>query len=122
MAIPPDIEQFRLSANEVALDRPPRRRLRHKDESGRFIKGPLPFKWMCVAASLPGRALAVGLALWFEAGCKKSDSVTLTSKLLGCFGLERGAKMRALQNLQRAGLIEYSVTPGKNPEVRILHQ
>lgn len=122
MAIPPDVGQFRLPANGVAFTGAMKKRPRNRDQSGRFIKGPLPFKWICTAASLPGRALAVGLALWFEAGCKKSDTVTLTSKLLASFGIERGAKMRALLNLKKAGLIDYSVTPGKNPDVRIVHK
>jgi hypothetical protein len=120
MSIHLDIEQFKLATTAIPSATTNKRRLRHRDESGRFIKGPLPFKWMCVAASLPGRALAVGLALWFEAGCKKCNTVTLTSKLLSSFGVERGAKMRALHNLKDAGLIKYSVTPGKNPEVCIL--
>ena len=106
--------------NEIAIARTAKRRPWNRDESGRFIKGPLPFKWMCNAAMLPGRALAVGLALWFEAGCKKTDTVTLTTKLLSRLGVERGAKMRALRNLREAGLIEYKGTSGKNPEVRIL--
>lgn len=96
--------------------------LRVRQKSECFIKGPLPLDWISAAAMLPGRTLAVGLALWFEAGCKKSMTVTLTTKLLASFGVERGAKMRALRKLKEAHLIEYKVRCGKNPVVRILRQ
>jgi hypothetical protein len=30
----------------------------------RFLKGPVPMPWLATAARLPGKALAVGIALW----------------------------------------------------------
>ena len=46
--------------------RPPR----HKPGE-KFLKGPVPWQWVEAASRLPGKALAVGLAAWREAGCRK---------------------------------------------------
>ena len=38
---------------------------------GRFLKGPVPWLWIVVAAALPGKALLIGLCLWRLAGAMK---------------------------------------------------
>ena len=42
-----------------------------------FIKGPIPLAWMMAAATPPGKCLHVGLALWYLAGLKKTNTVAL---------------------------------------------
>ncbi len=88
--------------------------------NGEFLKGPIPLDWLSVASSLPGKALAVALAIWFEAGRRRSSEVTLTTAILARFGVGRKAKYRALQKLERARLISVMRVPRKNPLVRIL--
>ena len=93
-----------------------RRRVR-----GEFLKGPVPLAWLSAASKLPGKAaLAVGLALWFEAGRRRSQTVTLTSAILARFGVNRKGKYRGLASLEREGLIEVVRVPRRNPVVTIL--
>ena len=54
---------------------------------GEFLKGPIPLDWLSTAAKLRGKApLAVALAIWFEAGRRKSNEVILTTAILARFG------------------------------------
>jgi hypothetical protein len=85
-----------------------------------FLKGPIPLSWLTPASCLPGKALAVGLALWFERGRKRYRSVTLTTPILARFGVNRKAAYRALQRLEEAALVTVARRAGKNPVVTIL--
>ena len=87
-----------------------------------FIKGPIPLAWLSAAAELPGKAaLAVGLALWFERGRRKSDEVTLTTTICRRFGVvDRKGKYRGLAALEEAGLVAVEWRPNRNPVVTIL--
>jgi hypothetical protein len=69
---------------------------------------------------LPGKALAVGVALWFLRGVRRSYTVTLGSATLEQFGVDRFAKYRALKNLEQAGLVRVKRRRKKNPVVTIL--
>lgn len=84
-----------------------------------FLKGPVPVPWLAVATGLPGRALAVGVALWFKAGLTGSHTVKPTGALWQQFGLTRQAVYRGLRQLESAGLVEVDRAPGKNPVVLI---
>ena len=66
---------------------------------------------------LPGRALAVGIACWFEAGIagKREISVNLSR-----VGVERTAASRGLAALERAGLVQVERRPGRKPLVRVI--
>jgi hypothetical protein len=79
-------------------------------------------RWLRRAADLPGKALHLALALWFEAICSpdRSPVVKLQRRKRGWFGLERRAFYRALQSLQKAGLIGVEPRRGKVPRVTIL--
>ena len=86
-----------------------------------FIKGPIPLAWLSAAAELPGKAaLAIGLALWFERGRRKSDEVLLTAAICERFGLDRKGKYRGLAALEEAGLVAVERRPNRNPVVTIL--
>src|SRR5262249_47178588 len=88
---------------------------------GGFLKGPIPLAWLSVACSLGSKAaISVSLAIWFEAGRRKSDLVKLTSAILERFHVNRKAKYRGLALLEEAGLIAVYRQPRKNPEVTIL--
>lgn len=88
---------------------------------GEFLKGPVPLAWLSAASKLPGKSpLAVGLALWFEAGRRRSVTVTLTSAVLARFGVDRKGKYRGLASLERAGLVEVVRVPRRNPQVTII--
>jgi hypothetical protein len=90
---------------------------------GEFVSGPLPLNWLARACGLPGvKTLATALAIWFEAGRRaRRDNLNLTSEILRRFGVtNRSAKQRALEALEREGLISVERQQRKNPKVTIL--
>ena len=88
---------------------------------GEFLKGPIPLLWLTAAAQLSGKApVAVGLAIWFESGRRKSNEVKLTTAILQRFAVKRKSKYSALKSLEEAGLIRVRREPRKNPVVTIL--
>ena len=84
-----------------------------------FVKGPIPLWWLTSAARLPGKALAVGVALWYRAGLKKSRTVRGSWRLWDSFGVGRTAVYRSLRQLEDAGLIRVERQNGKNPVITI---
>lgn len=88
--------------------------------NGRFLKGPIALNWLIAAAQLPGKTSEVAIALWFLVGVHKSHRVKLSNKLLKEFGVDRFAKNRALQVLEKSGLISLTRRAGCSPEVTIL--
>jgi hypothetical protein len=84
------------------------------------LKGPIPWDWLVAAMALPGRALAVGLVVWFEAGCKTRRTVSVSLARLGRAGLSEGAARRGLRLLERARLISIAYPPGRGLVVTIL--
>jgi hypothetical protein len=86
---------------------------------GRFIP-PIPMPWFDRAAVLPGKALAVGMVLWYLARRGRSQTVVLTQAALKQHGLGRWAKYRALKALESAGLVSVRRRDRKNPQVTLL--
>lgn len=91
---------------------------RHK-KGEKFLKGPIPWDWLCLAAQQKGRSLHVAIALWFLAGMNKKRTVALTNTVLQGLGINRFTKSRALRTLERAQLITISSHKGRNPVVTI---
>jgi hypothetical protein len=104
---------------EVLSEPSERRRLAKQGRiAGEFVRGPIPVAWIARAAKLPGRALAVGLALWFIVGVgRRSNAVCPT--LLQKFGVSRKAGYRALQSLEAAGLVMVERRRGRCSHVTI---
>ena len=86
----------------------------------KFLKGPIPWKWIVLAARQPGKALHVAIALWFWAGISKSGRIELNNILLKTLGVTRFAKHRSLLSLEQAGLISVEQTRGRSPVVTLL--
>lgn len=85
-----------------------------------FIKGPLPLWWFEQAAALPGKALHVALAIWFQVGLEGTQTVKLGQKRVNRFGVSRDARYDALRRLADAGLIELVQHPGQSPTVTVI--
>ena len=66
------------------------------------------------------KAGAVGIALWFLVGVKKSQSFRATRQIEEIAGCGRKAVYAALDALENAGLIKFSPAPGARPIVEIL--
>jgi hypothetical protein len=88
----------------------------------KFLRGPVPQPWLRRAAELPGKALAVGLALWFLRGCRGRWTVRLTRRTLQRFGVRRKPGYLGLKNLEAAGLVRVRRRVGVSPVVTIRHR
>ncbi len=115
-----DIEKLSISKNNsfdnLAKDtKPPRHTAGEK-----FLKGPIPWNWICKASKLPGKALAVALAIYHLAFILNSRTVKLQKKITDEMGIKRITKYRAITALQNAGLISAIIHRGRLPVITIL--
>ncbi len=95
--------------------RPPRHRT---DEE--FLKGPIPWSWLHCAIGLPGRALAVALLLWKEAGIRNQRTVRINLSAHEALGMKRATARRGLRSLASAKLVTVTHRPGQSAEVTLL--
>jgi hypothetical protein len=65
---------------------------------------------------LPGKALAVGLVAWREAGCRNECTVPVN---LSALRMPRRTAQRALQALEAAGLVAVEHRDGRPPLVTL---
>jgi hypothetical protein len=92
----------------------------HKERAKqRFLKGPVPLPDLAAAARLPGRALALYVAILHQADLTRSPRVKLPRVLLDMFGIDKDAKSRGLKVLEQAGLISIQHKPGCNPTATV---
>jgi hypothetical protein len=115
---PFDIKNLSLPERRRATpsnQKPPRHKAGEK-----FLKGPIPWKWLTQAAQLPGKAIHVGIVLWFLAGIKLRRTVALSGSILRDFGVDRYAGYRGLKTLEGASLVSVNRHPGRNSLVTIL--
>ena len=107
----------------------PVKRVRHDSSTGRyveaplsipFLKGPIPMPWLSEAAKLPGKALNVGIAIWWLQGMSKAKTFKLTAKALDQLGVSRDATSAGLKRLEAQGLIRVQRSAGQRPTVEIL--
>lgn len=76
--------------------------------------------WLSAAASLPGKTLNLGIAIWWLAGMAKTKTFKLTGKALMNFGISKDAASDALKRLEAHGLIRAYRAPGQRTTVEIL--
>jgi hypothetical protein len=95
-------------------------RRREPRVGGLFLRGPVALDWLAQAARLRGRALAVGVLLWFMVGLTKSRSVHVPGCRLADFGLDRFALYRGLAALERAKLVTLRRRRGAHPRVTVV--
>ena len=84
-----------------------------------FLKGPVPIKWLAIAARQKGKTLHVAIVIWQLSGMEKNCTVSLSNKQLKEFGVNRFAKARAFEELSKAGLITVERHPGRSPVITI---
>jgi hypothetical protein len=120
---PFDPRALRLSDEELKklLEREPKKPPRPRP-GGKFLKGPVPWNWLARALRLPGKALAVGVLLWWEAGCANRATVRFHQGLrrelgLGC---HEDTVRRGLRALEAAGLVRVGRPSGRCLEVTLL--
>jgi len=116
--IPFALERLRFPA---AVPASPRTRVVARHEPGnRFLKGPIPMAWLSCAIALPGKAVHVGLVLWFHSGLARSNRVSVSMSSFTRYGVSRYAAARGLAALERAGLVTCERAPGRKARVEIL--
>ena len=116
---PIDPKKLSLSEKKVQGDLPSKLPPRHK-RGEKFLKGPIPWNWLCRAAQLCGKALQVAIAIWFLAGIHKRREVKLSGAAVTDLGVSRYACYRGLKLLEKAGLISVHRAPGRKAIVTIL--
>ena len=85
----------------------------------RFIKGPIPLKWVLTASALTGKSLEISMVLWFLKGVTRKNTVKLNGKLIRSFGVSRSTLYRGLAEMENAGLISIQRQIGRSPVVTI---
>src|SRR6201995_5546538 len=86
---------------------------------GRFLKGPIPMTDLWRAARLPGKALALYIAVRHQVDVSGQLSVTVPSHLLRQFDIDKDAKSRAIRRLVTAGLISVDQMRGKAARIKL---
>jgi hypothetical protein len=84
---------------------------------GLFLLGPVPMSWIARASALPGRALAVGIFVWFRRGIVGETTVKVNLSRIP--GIDRYAAARGLAELEQAGLVSVVRARGRAPMVNI---
>ena len=114
-----DLNRLRLPNKIVARAETRPHPPRHKPGQ-KFLKGPIPWDWLCVAACLSGKALHVGMAIWLKVGIIRRREVKLSRMDLEPLGVRKDAASRALRSLEEAGLVSVERHPGQSPAVTLL--
>ena len=115
-----DPSRLKLGQKPFVPKKAPLKSPQPRKAGGKFLKGPIPLNWLSAAGLLPGKALHVGVALWFLSGVYRTNTVKLSNGVLVLFGVDRHAKYRALNFLENAGLITCKRQAGRSPVVTIL--
>src|SRR4051794_10751730 len=79
----------------------------------KFIKGPVPWNWIRRAAPLRGRAMAVAMLIWREAGIQRTRCPKLCLGWAAELGVNRQAARRGLGFLENADLIRIERKNGR---------
>ena len=94
-------------------------RQRSERTSFRFLKGPIPMPEIIAATNLPGKALAIYLAIRHQIDLSQQREVSVPKGLLEDMGVDRDSKSRGLKALERAGLIRVVRKKGCSARVRL---
>ncbi len=116
-----DPARFQLSTSPVKLAAPAKTKPppRHRGDEW-FLKGPIPGDWLSRASALSLIALRVALAIWCEAGMRRSQTVRLSGEMRCRFSISDNTCGRGLRALSDAGLVSLVQLPGRLPEITIL--
>ena len=87
--------------------------------SERFLRGPIPWNWLGSAAALGGKSLAVAVAIAHLKGLRQSLTFRLEPARLRELGVSRQSAYRALNQLEKAGLISVVRSAGAAPTVTV---
>ena len=84
-----------------------------------FLKGPVPMPWLISAANIPGKALHIGIALWFWSGIKKTKTFILPKNAIRGLGVSRQTCYAQLKVMEKAGLLSIESRKGKKSKITL---
>jgi hypothetical protein len=121
-----NLEEDALSEEEAqAIDeraRQARRKIRSACRGkprGSFVFGG-PLEQWCLAAGLPGKALAVWQLVRHQVRLRGTLQVTLPAHLLSKAGVSKWALQRALKALERIGMLSVLRSSGRSPRITLI--
>ena len=101
-----ELQKFRLTGKQnrrrTSKQPPPR----HK-QGEKFLKGPIPLKWLINASSLPGKSLHIAIVVWYRAGLEKSRTIKLSNITVKVFGLTPPSSMVEVQKARNREIKKY---------------
>ena len=86
----------------------------------RHVQVALPVPWLERVAQLPGKALHVGVMLFYLVAIRRSAEVRFSQATLRRFHTSRDASYDALRRMKEAGLVRVAKSPGRSPVVTLL--
>jgi len=89
----------------------------------RFLRGPIPLPWLIRAGQCRGKALALGMYIWFLCGVKRSSEFDINlSRIATNFLTTRRSMQRALDHLEEAKLVSVTRHRGRKHLVKIVSE
>ena len=114
------LEPDRFRVDIPATPFPAEKKQTYPKQTEPFLRGPVPLWWLITAGRERGKALAVGVALWYQSGLSRQNPVKPTRRLWGKFGISRRSASIAIRALEAAGLVSVVRKPGCAPVVTIV--
>src|ERR1022692_2603110 len=96
----PNPDELRLKPTMTRIPQVKKQRPPRHQHGEKFIKGPIPWRWIQQAAQFKNRALAVGTLIWREAGIQRSNEIKLCLGWAAELGINRQAARRGLKTLE----------------------
>lgn len=116
-----DLEVFRLKPKFARVRSVSELKVKEPRKAGLFIRGPIYLDWLEGVLKLPGRApVVLALALVFQTGLEKSQTIRLTRKLMSRFGISPRTCYDALAKMEQARLVEVTRQAGCCREIKII--
>jgi hypothetical protein len=85
-----------------------------------FLKGPIPLAELVPVAKMPGKTLALWLAIVHRVAWSKTSWVTFPPYVAEDWGISQDAKVDALRRLEQDGRIAVSKSRGGYLKVRLI--
>jgi DNA-binding MarR family transcriptional regulator len=106
----------RIKETEVHTDFTRQSRIRRGE---RFLKGPIPLRDIAAAARLPGKSLALFLAVHHQIALTGKPIITIPASLLADLGISRSTKARCLKSLEQVGLVGVARSKGRAARIQL---
>ena len=86
-----------------------------------FLKGPIPLGDITTAGRLPGKCLALFLAVHHQIALTRNPNaiIKVSPKLLAEVGISRSTKARCLKLLEQAGLVTVTRSRGRAARIQL---